>query len=70
MFVDLKKGKSNGQTTYKLWPNKEFLVFTQVEGLSEMQLQKEFDILGVHYFECTFELAKNPALQLNALAVC
>lgn len=54
--------KNNCRTTYKPWPNKEFIVFTQVDGLFEIQLQKELDTLGVHYFECIFELANNPAL--------
>lgn len=56
------KVTKNCQTTYKPWTNK---VFPQVEVLCEIQLQKEHDSLRVHYFECTFELAKNPTIQLN-----
>lgn len=70
MFIDLKRDKNNCQTTYKPWLNKEFIVFTQIERLAGMQVRKELDPLGIHYFECTFELAEYPTLELSALAVC
>lgn len=47
---------------YKPWPNKRFIIFTQVEGLSGMLVQKELDTLGIHYFEFTIELAENLTL--------
>lgn len=70
MLVDLKRDEKNCQTTYKPWPNKEFTVFIQVEGLFGIQVQKELETLGIHYFERTFELAENPTLELNALETC
>lgn len=35
-----------------------------------MHFHKEPDIIGVNYFERTFEVVKNPTLELNALAIC
>lgn len=70
MLVDLKRDEKNCQTTYNPWPNKGFTVFIQVEGLSGIQVQKELETRGIHYFECTFELAENPTLELNVLEAC